>query len=260
MPRKSKNIKKSTQPVDNKRDNPMYENAYQQFYGKPDSKGGYAYKSVDDFDFIPNTANKINRFVYSIPQGIHAQRHGSGIPIGGTTKRSRIRKLKKDYFQLQLTQNPEKTRKENWKQTKDFTNKEIKPRVRSKFANYTVEASALTRNKNKQEKLSKNFYGISAESKKGILHNLKSKGSAGLQTPSDLSLRKVKNIYKASLKDFHGYSKVQAMKQATQDLSEMKSRQNLSYPSIVSWTKDAGINPIDVYSKWELQLSKKKKY
>lgn len=259
MPRKSKNIKKSTQPVENKRDNPMYENAYQQFYGRPDSKGGYAYKSVDDFNFIPNTANKINRFVYSMPQGIHAQRHGSGIPIGGTTKRSRIRKLKKDYFQLQLTQNPEKTRKENWKQTKDFTNKEIKPRVKSKLANYTVEASALTRNKNKREKLNKNFYGISAETK-AVLHPLKTKGSAGNQTPSDLSLRKVKKLHKAGLKDFHGYSKVQAMKQATQDLSEIKSRSDLSYPSIVSWTKDAGVNPRDVYSRWELQLSKKKKY
>jgi len=253
MPKRFKSIKKSTQPVENKRDNPIYENAYQQFYGKSDSKGGYVYKSVDDFNFNPNTSNKINRFVYSMPQGIHAQRHGTGIPEGGATKRNRIKKLKKDYFQLQLTQNPEKTRKENWKQTKDFTNKEIKPRVKSKFADYTIEANALTRSKNKKEKLSKNFYGISAESKKGILHNLKSKGSAGLQTPSDLSLRKVKNIYKASVKDFHGYSSSQARKQVMQDLSERKLGLD------PSWTKEVGVNPRDVYSKWELQLSKKKK-
>jgi len=253
MPRSFINIKKSTQPVENKRDNPIYENAYQQFYGKPDSKGGYVYKSVEDFNFNPNTAEKINRFVYSIPQGIHAQKHGTGIPEGGTTKRNRIKKLKKDYFQLQLTQNPEKTRKENWKQTKDFVNKEIKPRVKSKFADYTIEATALTRNKKKKEKLEKNFYGISAENKGGVLHDLKSKGGAGNQTTSDLSLRKVKNIYKASLKDFHGYSSSQAKEQVRQALSETKSKLD------PSWTKDAGINPRNVYSRWELQLSKKKK-
>lgn len=253
MPKRFKSIKKSTQPVENKRDNPIYENAYQQFYGRPDSKGGYVYKSIDDFNFNPNTSNKINRFVYSIPQGIHAQRHGTGIPEGGTTKRNRIKKLKKDYFQLQLTQNPEKTRKENWKQTKDFTNKEIKPRVKSKFADYTVEANALTRSKNKREKLSKNFYGISAETERGILHNLKSKGIADNQTTSDLSLRKVKNIYKAGLKDFHGYSSSQARRQVMQDLSERKLGLD------PSWTKEAGYDPRDIYSKWELQLSKKKK-
>jgi len=252
MPKIFKSIKKSTQPVENKRDNPIYENAYQQFYGKPDSKGGYVYKSVDDFNFNPNTSNKINRFVYSAPQGIHAQRHGTGIPEGGTTKRNRIKKLKKDYFQLQLTQNPEKTRKENWKQTKDFVNKEIKPRVKSKFADYTIEANALTRNKNKKQKLTKDFYGINAETK-AILHSLKYKGGAGNQTTSDLSLRKVKNIYKAGLKDFHGYSSSQARKQVMQDLSERKLGLD------PSWTKDAGINPRDVYSKWEMQLSKKKK-
>ena len=38
-----------------------------------------------------------------------------------------------------------------------------------------------------------------------------------------------------------------------QDLSERKLGLD------PSWTKDVGVNPRDVYSKWELQLSKKKK-
>ena len=135
----NKSIKKNTQPVSDLRDNYLYENAYQQ----TTKMGGGYYQTTDTYKFNPeSTSNeglgthavekkdKINRFVMKPSAGIHDDRQGTKIY---KSKRGQRQSLKKDYFQLQLSQNPEMSRKDAFKKTKKFIKEEVKPRQRSKF-------------------------------------------------------------------------------------------------------------------------------
>jgi len=135
----NRSIKSNTQPVSDLRDNYLYENAYQQ----TTKMGGGNYQTTDTYRFNPqSTSNeglgtdavkkedKINRFVMKSSSGIHDDRQGSKIY---KSKRGQRQSLKKDYFQLQLSQNPEMSRKKAFKDTKKFIKEEVRSRQRSKF-------------------------------------------------------------------------------------------------------------------------------
>jgi len=135
----NRSIKNNTKPVSDLRDNYLYENAYQQM----SKLGGGFYQDTDTYRFNPeSTSNeglgthaiekedKINRFVMKPSAGIHDDRQGTKIY---KSKRGQRQSLKKDYFQLQISQNPEMSRKDAFKKTKKFIKEEVKPRQNSRF-------------------------------------------------------------------------------------------------------------------------------
>lgn len=220
----SRKIRKETQKVDNLRDNYLYENAYQQLY----SMGGGYYSTPEEFKFDPtksgnpaagayniNPDTKINRYVIKGSSGIHTDRQGVK---KYKSKRGKIQSLKEDYYQLQLSQNPEQSRKESWKDTKKFIKEEVKPRVRSKFAKEHHKEGGLVT-------------PVVDTGGAGMFYGAY-EGVPGEQKVSQKSKHKLKSLEKSYLRSYQSKSRKEARQSVNKAWEERAKEAASSYTTV----------------------------
>tara|TARA_Y100000385_G_C12940765_1_gene570950 strand:+ start:90 stop:965 length:876 start_codon:yes stop_codon:yes gene_type:complete len=211
----NKSIKKNTQPVSDLRDNYLYENAYQQ---TTKMSGGF-YQNTDVYRFNPesdineglgthdsSSDDKVNKFVIKNSAGIHGKRQGNKFY---KNKKGQRQSLKKDYFQLQLSQNPEVSRKESFKKAKKFVKEEIKSRQNSRFFKEKSKNTFTNQNKTNKGKINLGFIDkpIFSEGDDSMYT-----GDNYYQKVSSINKRRMMNIESSWKDKFAGMEKQQAKK------------------------------------------------